>query len=434
MAETDDEREDLRRERDDAIAAREAALDMLATFTHELRTPLTGILGMANLLLGTGLNEDQRHYARTIWDTGSHLRRLVDDVVELSLLESDGFRLETAPACPAEIVRGVFDIVAPEARKKRLALSWRIDATLEEEFAIDAARLRQVLLNLIANAIRYTDEGSVKVIGSAEPDADHGTCAVFTITDTGIGMSDEVVTALFTRFMRAGPPDRRGAGLGLAVTRHIVELMNGRIEVDSAPGQGSRFSVTVPLPPALEADAMGGHDGNSVAASPGNASSLDLLLVEDDDLNQMYFNTLLRAGGHRVTIAGNGEEALTAIDEKTFDAVLMDIQMPVMDGIAATCAIRRLPGEKGRVPVLALTGGVDRQGSQAQKAAGFSGFLSKPIDIGDLARALSAATGRPVTLPDYSVSVLDAPSPPAGAEDAVERFLDGLDVLDRKSE
>jgi len=430
IAGTNGELEILRRERDEAVAAREAALDMLATFTHELRTPLTGILGMANLLLGTRLGEDQEHYARTIWETGSHLRRLVDDVVELSMLESDGFRLETAPACPAEIVRGVFDIVAPEARKKRLALSWRIDSDLEGEFALDAARLRQVLLNLLANAIRYTDRGSVKVIASVEPDAGHGSCAVFTVADTGIGMSEEVRAGLFSRFMRAGPPDRRGAGLGLAISRHIVELMEGRIDVESVQGRGSRFSVTVPLLPPGEAASVGCQGGRSVVVRPENGSRLDLLLVEDDELNQMYFETLLRAGGHRVTTASNGREALAAAGDKIFDAILMDIQMPVMDGIAATGAIRGLPGEKGRVPVIALTGGVDRQGGRSHKDAGFSGFLSKPIDIGELSRALSEATGQRVVLPDYAVSRLDVPPPLPGASEAVEALLDDLDKFD----
>ena len=424
MAGTDAELEIMRRERDEAVAARDAALEMVATFSHELRTPLTGILGMANLLLGAELTEDQQHYARIIWDTGSHLRRLIDDVVELSILESDGFRLEPAPACPAEIERGVFDIVAPEARKKRISLSWRLDSDLEGEFMLDAGRLRQVLINLLANAVRYTDEGSARIVASVEPDRTHKRCVVLTVTDTGIGMSEEVVSGLFNRFMRAGPPDRRGAGLGLAISRQIVELMDGRIDVESVPGQGSTFTVRLPFWPAVATGEADPPENAPVADSRENACSLDLLLVEDDDLNQMYFDTLLRTGGHRVTIAGNGREALAALETKTFDAVLMDIQMPVMDGIAATRAIRQLAGEKGKVPVIALTGGVDRQGGEVLKGPGFSGFLSKPIDIGELARVLSKVTGRPVNLPDYAAPVLDAPAPPPDASDAVEAFLE----------
>ena len=174
---TDAELETLRRERDEAVAARESAFDMLATFTHELRTPMTGILGMANLLLGTALDDDQGHYASTIWQSGSHLRRLVDDVVELSTLESGGFRLESAPDCPAEIVRGVLDIVSPEARKKKIGLSWQVDYELEGDFLLDAGRLRQVLLNLTANAIRYTDKGSVSIMASVEPGPGSATAA-----------------------------------------------------------------------------------------------------------------------------------------------------------------------------------------------------------------------------------------------------------------
>lgn len=412
----------LRRERDEAVAAREAVLDMVASFTHELRTPLTGILGMTNLLLGTELSEDQSHYARTVWESGNHLRRLVDDVVELALLASEGFRLEPAPAVPGDVIRGVLDIFEPEAAKKKLGLFWQIACEFEDAFLIDAARLRQVLLNLVANAIRYTDQGSVRIDAAVERESADGLMAVFTIADTGIGMSDEVQASLFARFTRAGPPDRRGAGLGLAISRQIVELMGGRIEVESIPGQGSRFLITVPLVRS-SAPVGAGVETESVEL-PVATASLDLLLAEDDDLNQMYFETLLRAGGHRVTVVGDGKKALDAVRERGFDAVLMDIQMPVMDGATATREIRKLPGDRGKIPVIALSGGVDRQGGTAFQDAGFTQFLTKPLENADLAKALTKATGRPVYIPDYSINTPNVPSPPEGAIRAVEAFLD----------
>ncbi len=412
----------LRRERDEAVAALETVLDMVATFTHELRTPLTGILGMTNLLLGTELGEDQSHYARTVWESGNHLRRLVDDVVELALLASDGFRLEPAPAVPGEIIRGVLDIVEPEARKKKLGLFWQISCEFEDSFLIDAARLRQVLLNLAANAIKYTDQGSVRIDAAVERESADGLMAVFTIADTGIGMSDEVQASLFARFTRAGPPDRRGAGLGLAISRQIVELMGGHIEVESIPGQGSRFLFTVPL--ARSTAPAGPSVETGSVEFPVATTSLDLLLAEDDDLNQMYFETLLRAGGHRVTVVGDGKEALEAVRERGFDAVLMDIQMPVMDGATATREIRKLPGDRGEIPVIALSGGVDRQGGTTFQDAGFTHLLTKPLENADLAKALTKATGRPVYIPDYSINTSNVPSPPKSAIRAVEAFLD----------
>jgi len=414
--------EALRRERDAAVAARDEAFDMLVNFTHEMRTPLTGMYGMANLLLGTELGEDQEHYARTIFNTGSHLRRLLDDVIELSILESDGFRLEPAPACLSQVVQDATDIVTPEARRKRISLSWQIDCELEDDFLVDAARLRQVLLNLAANAIRYTDKGSVRIVAGVESDPAGDRCLHLVVADTGLGMSAETVTGLFDRFMRAGPADRRGAGLGLAISRQIVELMGGRIQVESTPGEGSRFTVTMPLPPtAMTAQT---NDGESVDAAPESAGSLDLLLVEDNDLNQIYFSTLLRAGGHLVTVAANGREGLAEARRKLYDAVLMDVQMPIMDGIAATRAIRALPDDWGKVPVIALSGGVDRRHKGLHEGVGFTAFLPKPVDTGELARTLSSATGKAVFIPDFAVPAPDALPPSSGAEEAVAAFLE----------
>ena len=195
--------------------------------------------------------------------------------------------------------------------------------------------------------------------------------------------------------------------------------MGGRIEVESSPGQGSRFLITVPLARS-NAPAQSGATNELPVAT----ASLDLLLAEDDDLNQMYFETLLRAGGHRVTVVGDGKAALEAVRERSFDAVLMDIQMPVMDGATATREIRKLPGERGEIPVIALSGGVDRQGGTTFQDAGFTHFLTKPLENADLAKALTKATGRTVYIPDYSIDTSDVPPPSASAGKAVEAFLD----------
>jgi CheY-like chemotaxis protein/HPt (histidine-containing phosphotransfer) domain-containing protein len=401
---------------------------------------MNGVIGMTGLLLDTPLGEEQRRFAIAVRDSSESLLGIINDILDFSKLEAKRLTLDCADFEPRQVIDGVVALLQPRAREKGVSLETTVAADLPAWLNGDAGRLRQVLLNLVGNAVKFTEHGSVALAVTHRPlDADDIELTV-EVRDTGIGMSDEVQARLFTPFTQADSSISRrfgGTGLGLAISRELVELMGGTIGVDSALGQGSRFCFTlrcraaaVPMPIAAPAEA------------PTAVRPLDILVAEDNRVNQMLIAALLEKLGHRATLVGDGEQAVAAVAQGRFDLVLMDVQMPKLDGVSATKAIRALDGAAARTPVVALTANALPGQRESYIADGMDDYLSKPIQPAALAATLGRwATGVAPLAADSPLAHLAGRVPPeqmqaliaAYAEDAESRLaqliaLDGGDL------
>jgi signal transduction histidine kinase/ActR/RegA family two-component response regulator/HPt (histidine-containing phosphotransfer) domain-containing protein len=360
----------LRRAGQEAERANAAKSEFLATVSHEIRTPLTGVLGYADLLLSTDPRADQKPRLERLRQAGETLNALIDDLLELSRIEAG--RIDTRPApfdLPALLDR-VVALVEPVATAKRLHLKLNADPALPRHVTGDAKRITQVLLNLLNNAVKFTESGAVMLDVAADGDR-----IALTVADTGIGIASEDLPKLFRRFSQIDASNSRsygGTGLGLAISKGLVEAMGGQIGVTSTPGAGSAFRVVLPLPAAEEAE-------QPAHPAPVAAGGAQILVAEDSAQNQDIIRTVLERAGHRVTIAADGIEALAAATGTRFDLVVMDMQMPRMDGTEATAAIRALPAPHGQVPILALSANVMADQIAAIRAAGADAHLAKPF-------------------------------------------------------
>jgi signal transduction histidine kinase/ActR/RegA family two-component response regulator len=355
----------------------------LATLGHEVRTPMTGVLGMSELLLATPLDPRQRGYAESIHQAGEHLVRLVNDALDLARIEAGRLELESAPFDVRALVAEMAALMAPLARRRGLGFAHAVAPDTPRWVLGDAARVRQVLLNLLNNAIKFTGDGQVALrVGPRE-----GGGVRFEIADTGPGLNEEQKARLFRRFEQ-GEGARTaarygGSGLGLAISQELASAMGGRIEVDSAPGAGTRFVVALPLPAAAPPQAS---EAAAAPPSPG-AVGLRLLLVEDDATVAEVLAGLLRAQGHEVVHAVHGLAALAEVAAGGFDAALLDLDLPGMDGLALA---RRLRAQGFDRPLLAVTARADAEAEPLARAAGFDAFLRKPLTGEALAGALAA--------------------------------------------
>ncbi|MEW5849369.1 MAG: ATP-binding protein [Myxococcota bacterium] len=374
--------------RDEALAAARAKSAFLAAMSHEVRTPLNAIIGMAEMLGRGPLTEEQRRMLSTAERAGRALVAVVDDVLQFSKLEAGGGQ---SHAAPFNLTRCVDDVVAlfePLARERGLQLRIQRAHGVAERILGDEQRLRQVLVNLVANAIKFTDVGEVTVTVGPGPAG-----VQFEVRDTGIGIDPAGQAQLFTPFTQLdnGLARRRGGtGLGLAISRRLVELMGGTIQLESTPGAGSTFRFSIPAPPAPDSAPEPQPSEEPTESRP----PLRVLLVDDNAANQLVLVSMLEHLGYRPDVAESGHDALAAIRERRYDVVLMDMQMPEMDGLEATRQLHAmLPREE--VPwVVALTANVlDEQRAQCL-AAGMHDFLAKPVDLRTLAEALKRAPRR----------------------------------------
>ncbi|HEY2345507.1 MAG TPA: two-component regulator propeller domain-containing protein [Xanthomonadaceae bacterium] len=364
----------------------EAKSRFLATMGHEIRTPMTGVLGMTELLLGSELASNQREQAESIQRAGQHLLRIVNDALDLARIEAGKLALDVAPFDPCVLLREVDALLHPQAAAKRIAFDCHVVADVPRGLRGDAARVRQILLNLGNNAIKFTERGSVRIVLTREPQ--QGPLRV-TVVDTGPGMNAQQVERLFERFEQgegARAATRHGSsGLGLAICRELAAAMGGTIAVESTPGVGTRFDVLLPLPEA---------EPPLAAAEPSArapAQALRLLLVEDDPIVAEVLQGLLRLQGHEVVHAQHGLAALSELDNARFDAALLDLDLPGVNGLD----LARLIRARGmRLPLLAVTARADATAESDARAAGMDGFLRKPVTGELLGEALERLVGR----------------------------------------
>ena len=385
------------RELEDARVAAEAASraksEFLANMSHEIRTPMTGIVGVLELLAKLELPAAGRDYVRILESSAESLLRIIDDILDFSRVEAGKLSLEETPFPLRDSVGAVIDLLAPRATAKGVGLRLAVDEALPEWLTGDPMRLRQVLLNLVGNALKFTEEGEVTV--RVEPaTVEVGDFAVrFTVRDTGIGIKPQVRERLFQPFSQVDSSATRrfgGTGLGLAISKKIVETAGGEIGVESVPGEGSTFWFTLPLTPSPAPEhapaPASEREGPAPAARP--SAGRRILLAEDNPVSQMIARTQLEAMGYEVDLAHNGVEVLEAMALRRYDLVLMDCQMPVLDGYETTRRIRQREVGERHTPVIAVTAHAMEGDREKCLAAGMDDYLSKPFRERELAGVL----------------------------------------------
>lgn len=409
---------ELKAARDEATAASKAKSDFLANVSHEIRTPLNAVLGFTDVLR-RGLvesAEERQGHLETIFRSGNHLLELINDILDLSKIESGRMHVESLPTAVHEVVQDVARVLSVRAEEKGLALDVEFLTAIPQQVRLDPTRLRQIVTNLVGNAIKFTETGSVKIqVGMA----DHDASLTIRVIDTGIGMNAEQQSKVFDAFVQADSSTTRkfgGTGLGLSISRYFAEAMGGELTVSSTPNIGTTFSLHLPCGSLLSVHWISPEETNAPIATEVAAPQIahlqpaDVLIVDDGEANRQLIELVLKRAGCRPTTACNGAEALRALAAGDFSLVFMDMQMPVMDGWTAVAEIRR---RNNPVPIVALTGNAMKGDRERCLAVGCNAFLTKPVSIDALLACAASVVGTRDPAEIEASAALESASHPA---------------------
>lgn len=376
---------------EELVRLQKAKEQFLANISHEIRTPINGIAGMAGLLSQNPSNEERETYLNAIKHSAENLKVIINDILDLAAIESGKLKFEKIAFNLTDLVPALVNTFAYQAKEKKLQLDYTIDSKLNRILLGDPVRLNQVLINLISNAVKFTHAGSIHINCSIERQQ-RDTCWVrFEVSDTGVGIPSEKLTTIFESFSQADASVTRrygGSGLGLTIVKQLVELQNGRITVRSEEHKGSTFITLIPYTIGRSASVVKTSQLDNAVFDNRSTRELDVLLVEDNDINRLYAKSILKNWECQVDIAENGLVAIEKIKNKLYDVVLMDVQMPVMDGYEATRTIRLMDSPKNSIPIVALTANATKKDIEKCIAAGMNDFLPKPFTPDDLHRKI----------------------------------------------
>lgn len=380
-----------KRDGEELVRAQKAKEQFLANISHEIRTPINGIAGMAELLSQNPTQEESVTYLHAIKTAADNLKVIINDILDLASIESGKLKFEKIGFNTKDLLSSLIDTFQVQAREKGIQLQVEVDEQANTILLGDPVRLNQVLINLIGNAIKFTHNGYIRVHCSVEKKHRRKFDMKFDVIDTGIGIPTDKLETIFESFSQADESVTRkygGTGLGLTIVKQLVELQGGRITVDSIEDQGSTFSVHIPYVIGGSDDIAGSSRNHVITTHRDSLKNMSILLVEDNDINRLYATSILKTWECKVDMAENGYVAVEKIKDNDFDIVLMDIQMPVMDGFEATKAIRLGESPKNSIPIIALTANATRKDIEKCLAAGMNDCIPKPFTPEDLFRML----------------------------------------------